>query len=151
MKDMCLEEKMKVKIKRLDKTLPLPVYATNGSVGFDLYARLDTTINPGEIKVIPANVIIEIPNGYALKLYARSSTPKKHGLFLANSVGIIDQDYCGPEDELGLNVYNFRDMPVTIKRGERIGQGVFTKIEKVGWKEVDIIDNKTRGGFGSTG
>ncbi len=148
---MSLEEKMKVKIKRLDKELPLPVYATEGSVGFDLYARIDTTINPGEIKIIPANVIVEIPEGYALKLYARSSTPKKHGLFLANSVGIIDQDYCGPKDELGLNVYNFRDKSITIKKGERIGQGVFTKIEKVEWEETNTTNKKTRGGFGSTG
>ncbi|MEW6062953.1 MAG: dUTP diphosphatase [Nanoarchaeota archaeon] len=147
---MSLEKKMKVKIKRLNKSLPMPFYATNGSVGFDLYARLDITIEPGEIKVIPANVIIEIPDGYALKLYGRSSTPKKYGLFLANAVGIIDQDYCGPKDELGINVYNFRDAPVTVKRGERIAQGVFTKIEKVEWKETDSITNKTRGGFGST-
>ena len=148
---MNLEEKLKVKIKRIDQNLPLPIYATKGSVGFDLYARFGITIKPREIKVIPCNVIVEIPKDYALKLYLRSSTPNKYGLILANSVGIIDQDYCGPEDELGLSVYNFKDKLVTIWKGDRIGQGIFTKIAKVEWAEVECIADKNRGGFGSTG
>ncbi|MDH5596602.1 MAG: dUTP diphosphatase, partial [Candidatus Peregrinibacteria bacterium] len=65
---------MKVKIKRIDKTLPLPIYETGGSVGFDLLAREDITIKPDEITLIPANVIVEVPQGYALILASRSST-----------------------------------------------------------------------------
>ena len=70
---------MNVRIKRLDKSLPLPVYETSGSVGFDILAGQTVTIYPNEITLIPANVIVEVPKGYALIIAARSSTPKKKG------------------------------------------------------------------------
>jgi dUTP pyrophosphatase len=66
-------------------------------------------------------------------------------------VGIIDQDYCGPNDEIKLSLYNFGDAPVTLARGERIGQALFVKIERGEWNEVTTIDGPSRGGFGSTG
>lgn len=141
---------MKVKIKRIDGSLPLPAYATDGSVAFDLFSRQDTKINPGEIALVPANVIIETPKGYALVLALRSSTPRKKGLLKPHGVGIIDQDYCGEGDELKIQVYNFTDKPVVVERGERIAQGMFVKIEKNEWEETDKM-GKTRGGFGSTG
>lgn len=141
---------MKVKIKRIDGSLPLPAYATDGSVAFDLFAREATKINPGEIALVPANVIIETPKGYALVLALRSSTPRKKGLLKPHGVGIIDQDYCGEGDELKIQVYNFTDKLVIVERGERIAQGMFVKIEKNEWEETDKM-GKTRGGFGSTG
>lgn len=142
---------MKVKIKRIDTSLPLPVYETGGSVGFDVIARESLTIANGEIKLIPANVIIEVPEGYMLIVASRSSTPRKKGLTPPHGFGIIDHDYCGPEDEIKIQVYNFSGAPVTIERGEKIAQGVFVRIDKFEWEEVEEIRKDSRGGFGSTG
>ena len=141
---------MKVRIKRIDKTLPLPVYETGGSVGFDLLAREDITVEPEEITLIPANVIVEVPQGYALILASRSSTPRKHGLSKPHGIGVIDQDYCGPEDELKIQVTNFKANPVVIKKGTKIAQGIFVKADRLEFEEVDQLNEKSRGGFGST-
>ena len=142
---------MQVKIHRIDPDLPLPQYETAGSVGFDLLARESITILPGEIKLIPNNIVVEVPLGYMLMLANRSSTPKKQGLMLANGIGVIDLDYCGPEDEVRTLVYNFTDTPTTIQRGDKISQGIFVRMDKAEWEEVDEVKNETRGGFGSTG
>lgn len=139
-----------VKIKRIDKDLPLPRYETSGSVGFDLLARETTVIEAGSIVLIPSNVIVEIPEGYMLVVASRSSTPKKKGLLPPHGIGIIDQDYCGPKDEIGIQVYNFTNQPVTIERGEKIAQGVFVRVDRFTWEEVDEMQQESRGGFGST-
>lgn len=141
---------MKARIQRVDKSLPLPVYETAGSVGFDLLARETTTIEPGKIELIPANVIVEVPAGYMLAVASRSSTPRKKGLTQPHGFGIIDHDYCGPTDEVKIQVYNFGDQAVTIDRGEKIAQGVFVRVDKFEWEEVDGIRDESRGGFGST-
>lgn len=140
----------KVKIKRIDKSLPLPVYETSGSIGFDLLAREETLVQPGEIKRIPANVVVETPPGYMLILASRSSTPVKKGLTKPHGIGVIDQDYSGNEDELLIQVYNFTDQPTTVFKGEKIAQGVFTRADRLEFVEVDSMNNQTRGGFGST-
>ena len=139
-----------VDIKRIDTGLPLPIYATAGSVGFDLLCREDTEIEPRTIELVPCNVIVRIPDGYMLLLSMRSSTPRRKGLLIPNGVGIIDQDYCGEGDELKAQVLNFREEAVTVKRGERIAQGIFIPIMRVSWNEVSEM-GQGRGGFGSTG
>lgn len=141
---------MKVNIKRIDATLPLPEYHTAGSVAFDLYARVDTTIEPKSVGLIPANVIIKTPPGYMLLVVTRSSTPSKKGLSVPHGIGIIDQDYSGEEDEIKIQVYNFTNGPVTVAKGERIGQASFVRVDKAEWNEVGEM-GKSRGGFGSTG
>lgn len=141
----------KVKIKRIDKELPLPKYETEGSVGFDILARTDVTVQPGTIELIPGNIIVEVPAGYMLVVASRSSTPKKKGLTKPHGFGIIDQDYCGPEDEIKIQVYNFTSAPVEVKRGEKIAQGVFVRVDTFGWEEVDEMKKPSRGSFGSTG
>src|SRR5438067_12843702 len=141
---------LQVMIKRIDKDLPLPTYATAGSVGFDLLCREDTEIEPRTIELIPSNVIVRIPEGYMLLLTLRSSTPRRKGLLIPNGVGVIDQDYCGEGDELRVQVFNFSDEAVTVKRGERIAQGIFVPIIHATWHEVDDM-GQGRGGFGSTG
>lgn len=141
---------MNIRIKRIDPTLPLPVYETQGSVGFDLYARENITIESKSIVLIPSNVIIEIPKGYMLIVASRSSTPAKRGLSAPHGIGIIDQDYHGPHDEIKIQVYNFTDAPVSIERGQKIAQGVFVPIAKIRWEEVEVIKEESRGGFGST-
>ena len=139
---------MKVNIKRVDKSLPLPKYETSGAVAFDVLARERVEIEPNSIGRVPANVIIEIPDGYMLLLKDRSSTAKKKGLLC--TVGFIDQDFCGDEDEIQLQFYNFQKEKVVIERGERLGQASFVRIDKHDWEEVDKMEKKTRGGFGST-
>ncbi|MBN2096396.1 dUTP diphosphatase [Candidatus Peregrinibacteria bacterium] len=141
---------MKVRIKRIDKSLPLPIYETGGSVGFDLLAREDKVIEPDAIELIPANAIVEVPNGYSLIVASRSSTPRKHGLTKPHGIGIIDQDYCGKEDEVKIQMMNFTKQPVTIKKGTKIAQGLFVRVDRLEFEEVDEITKESRGGFGST-
>ena len=141
---------LQVAIKRIDTDLPLPTYATSGSVGFDLLCREETEIAPRKVELIPSNVIVRIPDGYMLLLTLRSSTPLRKGLLIPNGVGIIDQDYCGEGDELKVQVFNFGDEAVTITRGERIAQGIFVPIMRAQWQEMTEM-GQGRGGFGSTG
>jgi dUTP pyrophosphatase len=141
---------MEVKIKRIDKDLPLPKYETGGSVGFDILARVDTEIESKSIGLIPGNIVVEVPDGYMLLVASRSSTPRKKGLLTPHGIGIIDHDYCGPEDEVKIQVHNFTDEMVKVDRGERIAQGLFVRIDKFAWKELEEMENKNRGGFGST-
>ena len=86
----------RIKIKRFDKSLPLPEYKTNGAAAFDFYTREEAVIKPGELAMIPINLAIEIPRGYFLLLAARSSTYKL-GLTMINGIGIIDPDFRGDE------------------------------------------------------
>jgi dUTP pyrophosphatase len=141
---------MKVRIKRLDTAIPLPKYETNGSVGFDLLARVDVVIEAKSVGLIPANVVVEVPAGYMLVVASRSSTPIKKGLLTPHGIGIIDHDYCGPNDEIKIQVYNFKDEEVKINRGDKIAQGIFVHVDKFMWEEVNEMTNKDRGGFGST-
>ena len=142
---------MKVKITRVDKSFPLPKYETNGSVAFDLYSRIDEVIEPQTMKILPSNLIIEVPAGYALVLAARSSLAKKKNLVLRNGIGVIDEDYHGPQDEIGLLLYNISEDPVKVEKGERLAQGLILPIDRAEWEEVDSITKSSRGGFCSTG
>ncbi len=142
---------MNVKIKRIDNSLPLPEYKTKGSVGFDLYSRIDITLSPFEATQIPLNLVVKIPKGYGLFLFSRSSTPARKGLMVANGVGVIDQDYNGEEDELRLAALNFSKKKVVVERGERICQGIFLKLAVPKFTETKTMSAKSRGGFGSTG
>jgi dUTP pyrophosphatase len=149
--EMGRDGQLTVRIARVDPALPLPAYETPGAVGFDLLARVETTVPGRSIGRIPANVIVETPPGYMLLVAARSSLPGRRGLSVPHGIGVIDQDYCGPGDEILVQVYNFTDAPVTVARGERIAQGVFVRVDTARWEEADPGDRPTRGGFGSTG
>jgi dUTP pyrophosphatase len=140
---------MHVRIKTIGNT-PLPKYETAGAVGFDLTAREKTLIKAKSLGLVPTGCIIEVPAGFMLHVGARSSTPKKKGLLVPHGFGIIDQDYCGEGDEILLQFYNFTDNDVTVEAGERVGQGVFVKVEQATWEKTEHMDKKTRGGFGST-
>jgi dUTP pyrophosphatase len=142
---------MKVKVKRIDLSLPLPQYHTEGSVCFDLLARIAMEIAPKSLGLIPTNIIIETPPGYMFMVVPRSSTPKKKGLLIPHGLGIIDQDYSGPNDEVLFQVYNFTDTVVKIEKGERLAQGGFVRMDKAEFDEVEVVSEKSRGGFGSTG
>ncbi|MFH2062793.1 MAG: dUTP diphosphatase [bacterium] len=141
---------MQLSISRIDRSLPLPSYETAGSVAFDLYSRETMKIDPGQIARLPANLVVQIPAGFALILAARSSSPKK-GLSVPHGIGIIDQDYCGPNDELKVQVMNWTAGPVTVERGERIAQAMIVPIARVELVERKVAATASRGGFGSTG
>ncbi len=142
---------MKISLQRIDKSLPLPEYHTSGAAAFDFVTRETTVIAPKAIGLVPGNIIVKVPAGYALLILPRSSLPRKKGLICPHSLGLIDQDYHGPKDEIFVQVQNTSEKPVTVERGERIAQGLFVKIDRAEWEEVDSHSAETRGGFGSTG
>lgn len=141
---------MKVRIKRIDKTLPLPEYHSLGAAGFDIYSRIDGEVKPGEDKFFPSNLVVEIPKGYLLAIAARGSLFKKKGLILANSLGIIDWDFRGDEDEIVVQLFNPTQKTAKVEKGERIAQGIFIKYDKGDWTEVEKMNNQNRGRHGST-
>jgi dUTP pyrophosphatase len=142
---------MRLKIKRLDAGVGLPEAATGRAAGFDLASAVDIEIPPRSIRLVGTGLVIAVPEGYFLGIFARSSTPLKRGLMVANGVGVIDADYCGPADEIKIQLLNFTDSTVQVKRGDRLAQGVVLPCPRVEWEEVDAIVAPSRGGFGSTG
>jgi dUTP pyrophosphatase len=142
---------MELRIKRIDPSLPLPAYHSEGAAAFDLYSRLDMTIAPGTLARIPANLIVETPPEHALIVALRSSTPKRKGLSHPAGIGVVDSDYRGPEDEVMVQVFNFTADPVTVERGERIAQAFISATPRLTFVETEQLDAPSRGGFGSTG
>ena len=141
---------MNVKITRLDPTLPLPTYATAGAAGFDLAAAYDLEVPPREIRLVGTGLVMKVPEGHFLAIFARSSTPIKRGLIVSNGVGVIDSDYCGAADEIKIQVLNVTDVPVRLRRGDRIAQGIVLPAPRVEFEEAATVA-ESRGGFGSTG
>jgi dUTP pyrophosphatase len=129
----------------------MPSYQTAGAAGFDLAARAEVSIAPGAIVLIPTGLVVEVPPGHFLGIFARSSTPLKKGLIVANGVGVLDSDYCGPTDELKIQVMNVTDRAVTVLKGDRIAQGIVMPYVRVDIDEGTGATAASRGGFGSTG
>ena len=141
-----------VRIRRLRASAALPEYQTAGAAGFDLAASDDVTVAPGAIALVPTGLVVETPPGYFLGIFARSSTPLKRGLMVANGVGVVDADYCGLRDEVKIAVLNFTGTAVDIKAGDRIAQGLFIPVARAQWREVqEDLREGSRGGFGATG
>lgn len=141
---------MEIKVKRFDKSLPLPAYKSDGAACLDLYTRKTTTIAPHTVELIPLNVAVEIPQGYWLMIAARGSTHKL-GIMPVHGIGIGDWDFRGDDDEYFFPALNFTDEEVTIEKGTRIAQMMVAKVEEMTVTEVDKLGNKNRGKFGSTG
>ena len=163
-------------------TTQLPNYETPASAGMDVRANFDNivekflfnttikehenvridvngethhliesiTINPGGRALIPTGLRVAIPEGYEIQVRPRSGLALKNGITLLNTPGTIDADYRG---DIGVIVINHGTEPFTIIAGDRIGQIVLNKIERIEWKEVDNLPDTIRGegGFGSTG
>ena len=142
---------MRLRIRRLDSTVSLPSYGTTEAAGFDLSAAHDLTIAPGQVALVRTGLVIEVPSGYFLGIFARSSTPLKRGLLVANGVGVIDPDYSGPTDEILIAVLNFTRSHVHVARGDRLAQGIVLPATRVSWDEVAELRETARGGFGATG
>ena len=141
-----------VAVRRLNPSVALPEYHTPGAAGFDFAASEDVVVEPGAIALVPTGLVINVPAGHFLGIFARSSTPLKRGLMVANGVGVIDEDYCGPADEVKVQVLNFTAASVRVARGDRIAQGIFIPVTRARWEEAtgDFRDG-SRGGFGATG
>ncbi len=142
-----------LKVKKLRENAKMIKRATKGSAGMDLHACIDepVTINPGEIKVIPTGLAIALENeNYVAYIYARSGLAIKHGVTLANCVGVVDSDYRG---EVCVGMTNISNTPYTIEKDERIAQLVIAPVCICDATEVDELDDTARGtgGFGSTG
>lgn len=145
---------MTLRIKKLNENAIIPKRATSGSAGYDLSACLSepVTVLPGEIKKIPTGISCELVSDTdaVILIYARSSLATKHGITLANCVGVVDSDYRG---EILVAVINQSDKPYTIEHGERIAQLVITPVLLPEVEEAEELSDTTRGagGFGSTG
>lgn len=144
---------MKIRVKKLDEKAVVPQRATEGSAGADLFACIDepVLIKPWEIKIIKTGIAIEIPDkNYAAFVYARSGLGIKHGICLANGVGVIDSDYRG---EICVGLCNISQKPYTVEPGERVAQMVIMPVDTAEYEEVDNINatQRGKGGFGSTG
>jgi len=142
---------LRLRIRRLHPHVALPQYGTAGAAAFDLALSEDVTLAPGEVRLVPTGLVIEVPEGMFLAVFARSSTPLKKGLMVANGVGVVDSDFCGPTDELKVPLLNITSDPVPLVRGDRIAQGIILPSPRVEWDEVSEIRSDSRGGFGATG
>ncbi len=141
---------MKVSIRRVDKDIPLPEYKTPGAAAMDCYVREDVVIPAKGIGYALLNFSLKAPEGYFTLLAARSSLHAR-GLMMGNGIGILDEDYCGDEDEFKAILHNFTDQPVEVKRGERVAQIILMPFERVEWQEKDSLGSPSRGGLGTTG
>lgn len=139
-----------VHITRIHPDARLPQYESEDAAAFDLSAVADVTVEPGRVALVPTGLVVQVPVRMFLGIFARSSTPVKRGLMVANGVGVIDPDYCGPEDEVKIAVMNFSDTVVTVRSGDRIAQGIFLEAPRVQWVE-GVPRETSRGGFGATG
>jgi dUTP pyrophosphatase len=137
---------MQIPVKRFDKAFPLPDYE-KGAACFDLICRETVVIPPHEIKSVAQNIALQVPDGHALLVFSRSSTPMRKGLMLANGVGVIDPFYCGDNDENLAFFLNFTDSPVTVEAGDKIVQGMIMRTEPVEWSEVDAFNDAGHGGY----
>ena len=140
-----------VRIKRLFPSVSLPRYESDGAAAFDLAAAAEMIVEPGRVALVPTGLVIEVPTGMFLAIFARSSTPLKRGLMVANGVGIVDEDYCGPDDEVKIAVLNFTAAAVRVAAGDRLAQGMLLPVNRVTWQDTDVLRKESRGGFGSTG
>jgi dUTP pyrophosphatase len=141
---------MEVPIHRLHDGARDPRYATEGAAGFDLCTAEAAAIAPGEILLVGTGLVVAVPHGWCLMVCLRSSTPRKFGVMQPHGVGIIDEDYRGPKDEVKLQLLNFTSAPTVIPAGSRIAQGLFVRVDRARWSVHDPGES-SRGGFGSTG
>lgn len=130
--------------------IPLPCRATTGSAGYDFVCPAEITFAPGEMAVVPTGIRVQMQPGWVLINCPRSSLGRKHGIRLANTVGVIDSDYYHADNEghILVMLVNGGDHTVTIAKGERFCQGIFLPH---GLAEEDAVTAARTGGFGSTG
>lgn len=130
----------------------LPVKGSKKAAGYDFFNPEEVTIQPKEIKYVKTGIKALFPDDMVLLLFNRSSNPKKKNLILINGVGVVDADYYNNEDnegEIAFAFYNISAVPVTLQKGEKLGQGMFTIYRDVtNYTDEEVEERK--GGFGST-
>lgn len=143
---------LEINIKKLNENAVIPTSGSQHAAGSDLYACIDgpVAIEAGETFLVRTGIAVEIPEGYAGLIYARSGLSTKKGLAPANKVGVIDPDYRG---EIMVPLHNHGKTAQIVEPGERIAQLVITPFLKVSFKETESLTGTERGegGFGSTG
>ena len=142
---------MELRVKRLDRELPLPRYAHEGDAGLDLMSAEDVTIAPGHRILIGTGIAVAIPPGHAGFVQPRSGLALRHGLSFVNTPGLIDSHYRGEIRLIAINLDPAA--PIEIRRGDKIAQLVVQRVERCTVVESDELDSTARGegGFGSSG
>ena len=147
-----MTQELSVQFQRLPSNpdLPLPARATPQAAGYDIRSAIEVVLNPGEIRLISTGLIMELPEGMECQVRPRSGLALKYGITLPNSPGTIDPDYRG---EVKIIIQNLGSEQVTLIRGERVAQLVFSLFESPEVSEVKELSTTDRGedGFGSTG
>ena len=142
----------KIAVKKLDERAVLPTYGSKFSAGADLYALCEEELvfAPNETKLVHTGLAMEIPEGFAGLIYARSGLALKRGLAPANKVGVVDSDYRG---EIMVALHNHSEVEQKIQPSERIAQLVIAPFLKAEFSETQTLSDTVRGegGFGSTG
>ncbi len=146
-------DSQKLLIKLLSDSAVVPEAATSGSAGIDLRASIPAplTVAPGDTELIPTGIAIALPdNAHVALIFARSGLSIRHGLALANGVGVIDSDYRG---EICVGIINQSKTSYTIEPGERVAQLVVMPVSRLSPEICDELPDSVRGngGFGSTG
>ena len=149
-----MENKLQLKVKYFDKNIKRLEKISQGD-WIDLRAASDVIMHPGDFKLIPLGIAVELPEGYEAHIVPRSSTFKNFGIIQTNSMGIIDHSYCGDNDQWFMPAYcleNRHKDKTLIKKNDRVCQFRIVKSQPtLKIKEVDYLDNEDRGGHGSTG
>lgn len=143
---------VQVRFKKLNPEAKVPTYGSSWAAGADLYALCegDLLIPAGETVLVHTGIALEIPEGYAGLIYARSGLASKRGLAPSNKVGVVDADYRG---EIMVSLHNHSAVDQVVAVGERIAQLVVTPFLRVEFEEAEDLSDTVRGagGFGSTG
>ncbi len=145
------EHELDVLIQRLDPEVALPAYALPGDAGADIVTTIDVRLAPGERLVVPTGVAVAVPEGYAAFVHPRSGLAARAGMALVNAPGTIDSGYRG---EIKVIVINHDPVhELVLRRGDRIAQLVFQRVQHVRFIEVERLPESERGsgGHGSTG
>ena len=139
-----------IKIKYFTDQIEPLTYIEGKSDWIDLRAAADVTLKKGEFKLIPLGVAMELPEGYEAHVVPRSSTYKNFGVIQTNSMGVIDESYCGDNDQWFFPAYALRDTKIHVN--DRICQfRIMENQPKISFQEVAVLEGTDRGGFGSTG
>lgn len=140
-----------VAYRRLDERAVAPEFQTPGAAGFDLSIIEDVAVEADETFMARTGLVIRAPVGHMLMLAPRSSTWARWGIRLGNTVGIVDEDFCGNDDELFLALWNPNYTVRKVPAGTRVAQGIFVPISQVIFEEHASMPDPSRGGWGSTG
>lgn len=141
---------IRIKIKYFTDKIEKLCYIDGKSDWIDLRAAQDCSMKAGEFKLIPLGIAMELPSGYEAHIVPRSSTFKNFGIIQTNHMGVVDESYCGDNDQWFFPAYAMRD--TEIKMGDRICQfRIMEHQPPICFEETDALENQDRGGHGSTG